>query len=78
VTLAVPPLPLVSSCHVQLSVPLEPTVRADPSKDAGRRPVEYTTDAVHDWYVDGLSAQREIEAKIGAPIESLARSTAAT
>jgi hypothetical protein len=43
VTVAVPPLPFDSICQDQLTTPLLPTVLAEPSKEAGDRPVEYTT-----------------------------------
>jgi hypothetical protein len=35
VTVAVPPVPRDSMCQVQLTTPLLPTVRADPSNDRG-------------------------------------------
>ena len=46
VTVAVPPAPFDSMCQVQPTTPLLPTVRAEPSKDRGGCPVEYTTLAV--------------------------------
>jgi hypothetical protein len=46
VTVAVPPVPDDCICQVQLTTPLLPTVRADPSNDRGARPVEYRTLAV--------------------------------
>jgi hypothetical protein len=36
---------LLAAAAVQLTMPLEPTVREEPSQDRGARPVEYTTDA---------------------------------
>lgn len=35
VTVAVPPLPDVSMCQVQLTLPVLPTVSVSPSKDRG-------------------------------------------
>jgi hypothetical protein len=46
VTLAVPPVPRDSMCQVHPTTPLLPTVCADPSKDRGACPVEYTMLAV--------------------------------
>ena len=46
VTVAVPPAPFDSMCQVQLTTPLLPTVRAEPSNERGARPVEYRTLAV--------------------------------
>jgi hypothetical protein len=48
VAVAVPPLPVDSMCHDQLTMPLLPTIFAEPSKETGLRPVEYTTSAEHD------------------------------
>jgi hypothetical protein len=45
-TVAVPPVPDDSICHVQPTTPLLPTVCADPSNDRGACPVEYSTLAV--------------------------------
>jgi hypothetical protein len=40
VTVAVPPVPFDSMCQLQLTVPLDPTVFAEPLNDRGGRPVE--------------------------------------
>jgi len=46
VTVPVPPLPFDSMCQDQPTLPLAPTVCAEPLNDTGALPVEYTTLAV--------------------------------
>jgi hypothetical protein len=46
VTVPFPPLPFDSMCQDQPTLPLLPTVCADPLNDTGALPVEYSTLAV--------------------------------
>jgi hypothetical protein len=47
VTVPVPSVPLDSMCQDHPTLPLPPTVCAEPLNDAGALPVEYSTLAVH-------------------------------
>jgi hypothetical protein len=46
-TVPVPPLPFDCMCQIQPTLPLRPTVCAEPLNDTGARPVEYSTLAVY-------------------------------
>jgi hypothetical protein len=48
VTVPVPPLPVDSICQDQPTLPLPPTVCAEPPNETGTLPVEYRTRAVHE------------------------------
>jgi hypothetical protein len=47
VTVPVPPLPFDSMCQDQPTLPLLPTVCAEPLKDTGALSVEYSTLPIH-------------------------------